>query len=626
MPKFRLGKKKGRAAVPAMPTRPASTAYVDPVRTTDLTVGDYANGIPNIRLGEVFKSFMRQLLWIIPLFAIGVVGSWFLTADFKRSYTGEGTIMVQLGDEYVYQPVAGTTAQSSLMQTPDTITLNEVAIIKNPEVMDKVIAEISQSPGGLKAFSPRIAAKMARHSEGSMGYKLAYMELRKAIDDSFHVSSRPKSSIIDMSFKHEDPQFAVTTLNGLMDAYMDYRRTVFIDVEGDLISQRRADTEAKLKENQRRLQSFLNKNNISDFVSERTGVSTRTEDLRTALNALRADIVQNERSLASVEDQLRQTPATIDLYRDDRASNRIAQAELELQQLLAKYLPDSAPVRQKQAEVESLKALQQASDGRVMGGRRIGPNAVHQDLMRQRNTFQAAADSLREKEVVLQHQLNTADAKVRQLNKLYPAYNDLLREQETLEARLKIFLTEEQEAIIDRQEAETASENVRVISKATYPIKGPNTRLLAFIGASMAWGFTLFMFALFRVFADPRLYVSPTSRASTGGARQSVPDRAPERFQPYVPVAPADQTVVNYPGYEAATSFQEYQPASDWNQAPQPAPQQGQSYYPGQAYESPQGHYPQTGYAQPQPGYESPVDPNNPYQSGQASAAGFGQR
>ncbi|MEL6688039.1 MAG: hypothetical protein AAFP97_10520, partial [Pseudomonadota bacterium] len=350
-------------------------------RAADLTVGDYANGVPNIKLGAMFGSLMRQMLWVIPLFFIGVVGSWFLTADFKRTYTGEGTIMVQLGDEYVYQPVAGTQGQSSLMQTPDTITLNELAIIKNPEVMDQVIQQIADGPGGLMAFDKRIAQKMASFPEGSTGYQLAYMELRKKMDMSYGVSARPRSSIIDMSFKHEDPEMAVSTLNALMDAYMQYRRSIFIDGAGEVISERRQETEEQLRANERRMASFLSKNGISDFTSEQTGASKRTEDLRASLNTLRAQIVETERSLATVEDQLRQTPAEINLYVDDRASNRIAQAELELKQLLAKYLPNSDPVRQKQLEIQELRAFQQAGNGQAIGGRRVGPNTVYQELM-----------------------------------------------------------------------------------------------------------------------------------------------------------------------------------------------------------------------------------------------------
>lgn len=622
MPKLRLGSKKRRARAPSMPSvapvvagpAPQIIYQSEPVRAADLTVGDYANGIPNIKLGSVFGSFMRQMLWLIPLLAIGWAAAWVLTADFKRTYSGEGTIMVQVGDEYVYQPVAGTTAQTSLMQTPDTITLNEVAIIKNPDVIDMVLSDIAASPGGLRKFSKRIAEKMAGHAEGSMGHQLAYMELRKKMDTSFHVSARPKSSIIDMSFKHEDPALAVSTLNALMAAYMEYRRTLFIDGEGDLISKRRADTEAKLNAIESRIAAFRAKNNVTDFDSERLGATQRTEGLRTSLNTLRADIVQAERSLASVEDQLRQTPATIDLYVDDRASNRIAQAELELQQLLAKYLPNSDPVQQKRLEIEQLRSLQQGQGGRATGGRRVGPNPTHQALMLQRNTLQSQADSFRDREAVIQRQLNEADTKLRQMNRLSPAYNDLLREQETLNARLRVFLTQEQEAMIDQQQLETASENVKVISMATYPIKGRNMRLLAFAFAALGWAFTLFMLALFRVFADPRLYAapsqprdlakssaSPVSRdrhAEEPAPVQAVPYQRPDAYQnaPYLPAA-----------YQAAHGAV--------HAAPQPYP-------PAQAWDGSQQYVDISGQVHAAPQHAA-HDPGNPYLSGNVSASGF---
>lgn len=633
---------KGQTAATAAPVMAAQAP-----RAADLTVGDYANGVPNIKLGAMFGSLMRQLLWVIPLFCMGVVGAWFLTADFKRDYTGEGTIMVQLGDEYVYQPVAGSEGQSSLLQTPDTITLNELAIIKNPEVMDRVIAQIAEGPGGLKAFDKRIAAKMAAHAEGSMGYQLAYMELRKKMDTSYGVSARPRSSIIDMSFKHENPEMAVSTLNALMDAYMDYRRTVFIDGAGKIITERRQETEDQLRANERRMAGFLSKHGISDFNSEQQGASKRTEDLRASLNTLRAQMVETERALASVEDQLRQTPAEINLYTDDRASNRIAQAELELKQLLSKYLPDSDPVRQKQLEIQQLRSFQQANNGQATGGRRVGPNPVFQDLMRSRNTLAATADSLREREVVVQRQLNESDGKLRRMTSLSPAYNDILRERETLNTRVKTYLNKEQEALINQQQAETAAENVKVISAATYPIKGRNMRMLAFVGASGAWGFTLFMLALFRVFVDPRLYVVPSEsaphyvpRTSKQPTHASV-DASGSRWGRRASDLPQEsaaiqQGPVEWSGHNAAvhphTGFHDpYSQAQPMQAAPHAshASAYGQAQFDHAAYGHPQGQtvvegqfhapgpqltYPssQTYGAQGQPGVPQSA-PHNPY-------------
>ncbi|WP_298917379.1 hypothetical protein [uncultured Algimonas sp.] len=461
----------------------------------------------------MFGSLMRQMLWVVPLTAVGIVAAWFLTADIKRTYAGLGTIMVQLGDEYVYQPAAGSQGQSSLMQTPDTITLNEVAIMKNPIVIDTVIAELSEAPGGLAAFDRDAARKLAQHPDGSMAHQLAYMELRKKMDENFDVAIRPRSSIIDASFEHRDPQMAVATMNRLIDAYMDYRRALFVDGASEIVSERRQDAEGQLRLNERRMASFLAKNGISDFRSEQEGASERTEDLRASLNALQAQRVETERSLASVEGQLRQTPATIDLYVDDRASNRIAQAELELKQLLAKYLPNSDPVRQKQFEIEQLRSLQQTGDGRASGGRRIGPNPVHQDLLKSRNTLASAADSLREREAVVQRQLQAADGKLRQMRSLSPSYSDIQREWDTLNTRVSTYLNKEQDALIKQQQSENAAENVRVISKATYPVKGRNIRMMIFVGASAAWGFTLFMLALFKVYLDPRLYETPVEQS-----------------------------------------------------------------------------------------------------------------
>lgn len=570
---FRRGKTKTGTPVQA----PVASNRVAPVaaRASDMTVGDYANGIPNIRIGEMIASFFRQMVWVIPLALIGAVGAFYLTKDLKRTYTGEGTIMVQLGDEYVYQPIAGSNAQSSLLQTPDTITLNEVALMKNDSVIDDVIAQIANSPGGLRAFAPEIAVELAKHSEGTMAYQQEYMKLRRMMNSSYNVAARPKSSIVDMAFKHEDPELSVSTLNRLMTTYMGYRRSIFVDGASDVISQRREDTESKLRQNDRAIAAFLNRNTISDFNSEQAGARKRTEDLRAALNTLRAQIVEAERSLASVEDQLRATPETINLYVDDRASNRIAQAELELQQLLAKYLPTSDPVRQKQLEIQELRKLTAGTGDRVTGGRRIGPNPVFQELLTRRNTLQASADSLREKEVTMQRQLTSVDGKLRQMASIEPKLNELLRERETLELRLKTYLSKEQEALLNQRQAEAASENVRVISKATYPVKGRNMRTLGFLGATAAWIFTLLMFALFRVFADPRLYRSPAAVM-----------RVPQ----------ADPYAAHQVSYDAPAA---YNPAPFNAQAYAPPAQNGPDLWQPAAHAEPAPHYPAQAYAAP---------------------------
>ena len=520
-----------------------NTGYGSGAGIGDMTVGDYANGMPNIRLGEMFKSFGRQLYWVIPLFIAGAAVAWFMTKDIERTYEGIGSILVQPGDEHLYSPITGQQG-NGIVQGPDSITNAEIAIIKNNTVIEQVIGEMV-SKYGETAFNKSAYEKInaARRSNDEVAHKNAQVELHKSIEQAFWVTPRPKTGVIDLGYKHVNGEIAVDTLNAFISSYKSYRRTLFVEGAAEVFSKRRVATEEQLHEVEKNIQKFLLGNGISDFDSERGGASARTESLRAELNTTRTQIAETEAGLAAVEAQLMQTPAQIDLYVDDRGSQRVAQAELELKQLLAKYLPGSNPVRAKEAEIMELQSLQVANQGKPIGGRRVGPNANYQDLMTQRNRLQAAADSYREKEFTVTRMLNTADSKVKKLQQLSPEFNNLLRKRETLGQRLSGYTNKEQEALVNQEQAEANSENVKVISYATLPRKGRNMAKIMFALATLAWGFTLFMIALLKVFLDPKLYSDPTSRVRAPNPvsdygydddyGRDMPARAP--MQPYVP-------------------------------------------------------------------------------------------
>ena len=454
-----------------------------------------------------------------------------MTKDFKRVYSGDARIMVQLGEEYVYSPVGQATNGNGMTTTIDTITLTEAAIMKNGQIIDQIIGEMSSTDAARDRFAKDKFAEIraAERRNDERARQDAYMELRKEVDSSYVVMPRPKSSIIDVMYKHENPAVAVEVTNAFVNAYLAERRKIFVGGSGEVISERREATERQLSANERAIARFLEKNNISDFDSEQGGLRKRTEDTKALLNTTRASIAETEAALAKVEDLLRGTPETINLYVDDRASQRVAQAELELGQLMAKYLPNSDPVRQKKTELAELRALKSSYNGQATGGRRVGPNLTHQALVAQRNTFAATANSLRDKEYTLQQQLNSADAKVRRLTKLSPEYQNLLRERDTLNVRLSSYNAKEQESLVDAQQAEAKAENVKVISYAKYPNKGRNMRALMFLLATAGWGLTLFFIAAIRVFLDPRLYAVPGQNLR---AHADVPMDVADEFEP----------------------------------------------------------------------------------------------
>lgn len=558
---------------------PVSASRSDP-RIAELTVGDYANGVPNIRLSEMFKSMFWQLLWLGPVILIGFFLVGYLTKDLKRTYTGDGRIMVQLGEEYVYNPVGQAANGNGLMTTIDTITLTEAALMKNGTIIEQVIGEMTPDRRSQDLFNKEAFAKI-RNAGSERDRQDAVMELRRSVEESYAVMPRPKSSIIDTSFKHENPQVAVDTANAFIDAYLSFRRQVFVEGSSELITERREASEAQLLANEQAIARFLKRNNVADFESEQKGLQKRTEDLKASLNTTRASVAETEAALAEVEDQLRATPQTIDLYRDDRAAQRVSQAELELRQLMAKYLPTSDPVRQKQTELNELRALQNSYGGKASGGRRVGPNPTHQALTTRRNTLAATADSLREREFTQQRQLNSADGKIRKLTSLTPEYLNLLRERETLNARLTSYNAKEQESLIDAAQNEAKAENVKVISRAEYANKGRNTRMVMWALGTLGWAIVFGFFALIRVFLDPRLYLDAKST------------RAPAQM----PVSEHEMPVMA--------------PLHDPIPEPIPTYEPAPPVYPNPYEQAPAAHMPQESYNYGQPAYQAPMAVNS---------------
>lgn len=594
-------------------------------RMADLTVGDYANGMPNIRLGEMFKSLIRQMFWMLPLIVIGFFVFGYLTKDLKREYTGTASIHVKLGPEHVYSPVGETSNGGGLMTTIDTITLTEAGLMRNERLVAQVIGNMTSGNSQYtqeqaeRRFDKEAFKKInaAKRAGDEFAFQEATMELRKSVFESYSVMPRAKSSIIDVTYSHDDPDVAVETVNMFVNSYLPFRKGVFVEGSSELITERRVATEEQLDNNERAIARFLKKNNIADFESEQTGLRERNEDLKAALNGTRASIAETEAALAQVEDRLRQTPVTIDLFVDDRAAQRVSQAELELRQLMAKYLPTSDPVRQKRTELEELRALQNSYNGKASGGRRVGPNPEHQALAESRNELAATADSLREREFAQQRQLNSADAKIRKLTSLSPEFQNLLRERETLEARLSSYNAKEQEALVDAQQKEAQAENVKIVSEAEFANKGRNMRKLAWFGATIAWAFLLFFIAMIRVFLDPRLYAVP-------GAMRMVPvPQADVDMEPmYAPVQEPVHAPLQSPIPEPVPEFDPRQPMTPNPYEARPAAYADQ--FGGQAYPQ-NGQYDPNDYVyygstgdvhHTQAAQGNVVTGSNPYQSG----------
>lgn len=521
------------------------------------------SGGGGINVRRALESFKRQIPIMIVVFVVLAALGWYIGGKAKRTYSAESRLMVTLGEEYVYQSSTGRdSSNGGLVTTPDSVTLNEIGILTSSDLMDQVI-----SMTGMQKLFPKKYGKWRQSNPGLEKSNLKN-EMIKEFEEAFAAAAKPKSSIIDIKFEHENPAVATEVLSNILVIYKEKRKELFVEGVSEQLAESRLATEEQLATVERAISRFMSRNGIADFDSERGGARKRLEDLRAEQNTLLASMREAEAALMSTEDSLRRTPPTIDLQVDDRASQRVAQAELERKQLLAKYLPTSDPVRAKEREISELRQLIASNGGVATGGRRVGPNTVYQNLMTERNKFQAQADSFREKAVIIQRQLDAAKARTARLSAIAPELANLIREKESVEERLSSLNLREQNALVAQQTQMGKAENVKVIAAPGPARKGRNMKKIIQILSVAGAGMTALMIGLLGTFLDSRIYGPKTGRAmgtSRGNVGYNASDNASDA---YIPEAvPAYSTFQpQQPAYApaAANAGSQY---GDYNQA-----------------------------------------------------------
>lgn len=584
----------------------------------DMTVGEYVNGWPTIRVSDFIRAFLRQIPFMFIVFVVIAAIGFAVGMTFKRDYIANGRLIVKPSADLT--PISGS--NDGVIVTPEVVVQTEIGIMKSNAVIDRVLSRVD-----ISELSPELATKLS--GAGSKPERdLVLNDIYKTIDESFSASASPKAYSVDVGYKHENPETAVKALNLFIEEYLSYRRVVYGGEDGALSSDRVDSVRVQLDDANSALQQFLSRNNISSFTSDQTSAQTRLAAVRTLLSTTQADLVEAESTLNSLEARLRIEPEKIDLFVEDELRQRINRAESERQQLLAKYLPGSQPVLAKEAEIRQLQQQSAANNGAPTGGRRVGPNPVHQQLKNQKITVEARANALRDKEAELVAQVKALDGRVRLYQRIAPEYDRLNQERTTATSLYDdVAAREATQALSERSKT---GDSVNIIDQAVRARKGPNMKKIVWALSIVGAAFTALMLGLLRAFLDPKLYGGTPSARRRRTSDYQEPDYYNDGLgygtEPEPVYKPAPQPAA--PAYQPAAAYQQAAPAqaaapTSYHDAPAHAdahsPQPG--YYDEPSYDTarsePQndGYQTSFGLNRAQAAPDMPYEAGNPYAS-----------
>jgi len=463
------------------------------------------------------KTRLRYDLWDIPallwrerllmavVFAVIFILGLTAAVSMKTVYPAYSSVLVRLGQEYVYEPRAGDAGRGAVPDA-DSVIQAETEILSSAQLKQRVIERL-----GIGLIYPELAKAYAvadpETKRKVMGRAIQNMTTH------FKVQTAPDTPILRVSFSHADPDVAAKVLNALLEEYLVYRRNVLSEVTSPALEAQRRGFEEQLGKADDAYEQFLNQNRIGDFVAEKASLSQLQAQIEQQKYQNEAQLQDRLGRLRNLDTQLGLVPAEIGLSRDqaNAGAEKLMQMRVQREDMLSRYKADAQPVKELDAQIAQMEAGVAA--GRTVGDgmRRFGINPVYQTVQTERIQLAAEVQALRTSLAELNRQVTQITDRRIKFAALEPVYQELSLDRDVLQTNVRDFTVREQQSRAAQEIAAFSNDSVRIVERALPPTRGSSLKSPVAILSLMFAGFTAVCAGLLRAFLRPGM---PTPRTA----------------------------------------------------------------------------------------------------------------
>lgn len=468
--------------------------------------GDTGAVVSRPRLG--FVDLILQLWrtkWLMMLITLLIFLPFLLLAlMLPTKYAANAGLMVSLGEEQVYRPLVGSEAAGAI---PDQELINEaeIELLSSPVVAERVIEKFS-----LQTLYPKIA----ENPKGEPPARLLQMGVKELLDE-FGAGANPKSNVVRVTFRHEDPILSAEILNAMIAEYLKYRSEVYLSTRSTSFAEQRLRFENDLAQVEEDIRWFLDENKIGDFDAEFQAAQAQFATVSEQALRVDSDATAVDGRLMTLARQMRQTAPLVDIFVEDSTDQTLLNLKVEREEALSRYKPDSRTVQAIDRRIEQVEAYLAEQNGAI-GTRRTGPNPIYQDMEQRRSGLEAESRSLANQSTELARQKAQLSARLRLFNNIRAEWQELLRRRDLVERSLSNFAEREVASIALAEIAKQEADNVRITEPARPPLEGSSlAKPVAALGLLFAM-FTALMVGLFRA-ATRRNFSTASSVERTTG-------------------------------------------------------------------------------------------------------------
>jgi len=443
-----------------------------------------------VSLRDFLTIFFKHRAKILIIFSVVVVMVTIVTFFVSPVYEAKSTLLVKYGREYMNQSEVGSN-QPIMSLSREEIINSEIQILKSPDLAKRVIEAVK-----IGQMYPDLVKNPPRNTQ-PLDAAIARFEKKLNVEDI------KKSSVILVSFEHNNPQVASKSVNLLVEYFREKHLQVFSSPQSSFLEAQVEVIRKKLLTSETEMQSFKQKNRVYSLDEQRSLLLNQRTNLASQIMSAQNTIDELQKRLSTLKARTKNLTSSNALYTETErdtiiidAKSKLLALQINQQELLRKYKGENKLVIENSKQIQLVKNFirEQEEDisKKVMTG-----NVVYQDTQRDALKTEADLSAQRAKYATLKVQLGQLDSEIQTLDLREKEMQNLKRELATNEKNFQVYGAKMEDARISDDMNKLKLANISIIQPAQIPIepikpkKGRNILLGMLFGALSGIGYAL---------------------------------------------------------------------------------------------------------------------------------------
>ena len=428
-------------------------------------------------LTVIFKR--RLIILSIFLTTLALVSIWMLFWVVPV-YEAYSSLLIKFGRENIYRPEVGNQKPAVAFDRAAAL-LSEINIMTSHDLAEKVLTAMEVEKVYPRPEGSAITDENFLHSAAT------------TFKANLSVDQVVGSNVIEIFFKHPNPEIAAKAVNLLVDHLKEKHLKIFSDPNTPFLEEQLESYRKQLKMSESRLNMFKQKNGVTAAADQKRLLLKQRNDLDTSLKTAQNHLEGLNGKVDSLKNQLTNIPNRIPLSSTTQRQGILERAKADLlalqrkeSSILAKYTENSRPVINIRKEIVLVeKFIKQEHENTSSDKVITGKNPIYQKLEMDLLSAETELDTVQARKSVIKNQIDALDEKLHQFDGVVQKFQVIQAEVDLAREHHQTYQKKVEEARVSAEMDLRKMSNISVIQPAVVPQQpvGTSSILKILLGA-----------------------------------------------------------------------------------------------------------------------------------------------